>query len=280
MTPDMKGKVCMVTGGNRGLGKETSTSLAKLGATVVLVCRDKARGEEAQNEIREASNNNSVELLLCDLSSLSSIRNVVKEFAKRHEELNVLVNAAAIYAPNRTLTADGYELMFATNFLGPFLLTNLLLEHLKKGSPSRIIVLSAPSTTKIDFEDLQGEKHFSALTSFGASKMADILFTYELARRLEGSGVTANVLFPGVMKTDLMRNAPWFVKFITSIIGKSPEKGAEAAIYLLSSPEVEGMTGRFFRGKKLNDSNVYSHDKAMQQRLWASGIKLAGLIEG
>jgi NAD(P)-dependent dehydrogenase (short-subunit alcohol dehydrogenase family) len=167
--------------------------------------------------------------------------------------------------------------MFATNFLGPFLLTNLLTESLKSGSPSRIITLSAPSTTKIDFEDLQGEKHFGALTAFGASKMADILLTYELARRLEGSGVTANVLFPGVMKTDLMRDAPWFAKLITSIIGKSPEKGAEAAIYLAASPEVEGVTGRFFKGQKLSDSNVYSHDQSIQQRLWTVSAELTGL---
>ena len=277
--PDMNGKVCMVTGANRGLGKAASVGLAKLGAVVILVCRDRARGETAVNEIREASNNDSVELLLCDLSSLSSVRNVITEFSSKHEALNVLVNAAAIYTPHRTLTSEGYESMFATNFLGPFLLTNLLLEHLKKGSPSRVVILSAPSTTKIDFENLQGEKHFSALGAFGASKMADILFTYELARRLEGTGVTANVLFPGVMKTDLMRNAPFFAKLITFIIGKSPEKGAEAAAYLSSSPEVEGKTGRFFKGKNLSDSNAYSHDQAVQQRLWAESSKLAGLME-
>lgn len=280
MMHDLKGKVCMVTGANRGLGRATSTALARHGATVVLVCRDKGRGETAQNEIREASNNDSIELLLGDLSSLSSVRNLVTEFSSKHEALNILVNAAAIYAPFRTLTPEGYELMFATNFLGPFLLTNLLLEHLKKGSPSRVIVLSAPSTTKIDFENLQGEKHFSALGAFGASKMADILFAYELARRLEGTGVKVNVLFPGVMKTDLMHNAPFFAKLITFIIGKSPEKGAEAAVYLASSPEVEGMTGRFFKGKTLSDSNAYSHDQAVQQRLWAESAKLTGLMEG
>ena len=276
----MKGKACIVTGANRGLGKATSIGLAKLGGTVMLVCRDKNRGEEALKEIQEASNNDSVDLLLADLSSLSSVRNLATDFASKHEELNVLVNAAAIYTPHRTFTSDGYELMFATNFLGPFLLTNSLLEQLKKGSPSRIIVLSAPSTTKIDFENPQGEKHFGALHAFGASKMADILFTYELARRLEGTGVTANVLFPGIMKTDVMRNAPFFAKLITSTIGKSPEKGAEAAAYLASSSEVEGMTGRFFKGMTLPDSDTYSHDQEMQQRLWETSVRLTGLIEG
>jgi NAD(P)-dependent dehydrogenase (short-subunit alcohol dehydrogenase family) len=279
MMNDTKGKVCMVTGANRGLGKATSLKLAKLGATVILVCRDKTRGEEAQNEIRKASNNNSVELLLTDLSSLSSIRKTVRQFTLEHKDLNVLVNAAAIYTSHRTLTPEGYELMFSTNFLGPFLLSNLLLEHLKKGSPSRVIVLSAPSTTKIDFENLQSEKHFSALGAFGASKMADILFTYELARRLEGTGVTANVLFPGVMKTDLMSNAPFFAKLITALIGKSPERGAEAAVYLALSPEVESNTGRFFKGKKLSDSNAYSHDQTVQQHLWAESAKITELIE-
>ncbi len=218
-------------------------------------------------------------MLLCDLSSLSSVRKAVKEFGFSYEELNVLVNAAAIYTSNHTLTVDGYELMFATNFLGPFLLTNLLFEHLKKGSPSRVIVLSAPSTTKIDFENLQGEKSFSALKAFGASKMADMLFTYALAKRLEGSDMTANILFPGVMKTDLMRDAPWFAKLITAIIGKSPEKGAENAVYLASSSEVENVTGRFFSGKKLSDSNAYSHDQVVQQRLWALSTKLTGMVD-
>jgi NAD(P)-dependent dehydrogenase (short-subunit alcohol dehydrogenase family) len=269
----------MVTGANRGLGKETSLGLAKLWASVILVCRDRAKGEKAQAEFREASGNNSVELLLCDLSDLKSVRRLVEEFAQNHEKLNVLVNAAALYSPKRMLTSDGFEMMFASNYLGPFLLTNLLLKHLKAGAPSRIITLSAPSTTKIDFENLQGEKRFGALNAFGASKMADILFTYELARRLEGSGVTANVLFPGVMKTDLMRSAPFYAKLITALIGNSPAKGAEAAIYLATSPEVERTNGRFFSGRKTSDSNTYSHDQAVQQRLWTISAKLTG-IEG
>jgi NAD(P)-dependent dehydrogenase (short-subunit alcohol dehydrogenase family) len=154
------GKICMVTGANRGLGKETSIGLAKLGSSVILVCRDRAKGEEALAEIRKASGNDSVELLVCDLSDLRSIRKLVKDFDQSHEKLNVLVNAAAIYAPKHILTSDGLELMFATNYLGSFLLTNLLLKHLKAGAPSRIITLSAPSATKIDFENLGGEKRF------------------------------------------------------------------------------------------------------------------------
>ena len=279
MIPSMKEKVCMVTGANRGLGKATAMGLAKLGATVILICRDKTRGQEAQDEIKKATNNDSVKLLLGDLSNLSSVRNLATEFNSTFDSLNVLVNAAAIFAPHQTLTPEGNELMFATNYLGPFLLTNLLLEQLKKGAPSRIIVLSAPSTTKIDFENLKGEKHFSALNAFGASKMADMLFTYELARRMKGSGVTANVLFPGVMKTDLMRNAPLFARFITKLIGKSPEKGAEAAVYTVSSPDVEGETGRFFKGKGISNSNAYSNDPAIQQRMWSESLKLTGLIE-
>jgi NAD(P)-dependent dehydrogenase (short-subunit alcohol dehydrogenase family) len=279
MMPTMEGKVCMITGANRGLGKATAMGIAKLGATVILICRDKARGEEAQKEIKKAANNDSVKLLLADLSNLSSVRQLATEFNANFDSLNILVNAAAIFTPHRTLTPEGNELMFATNYLGPFLLTNLLIGQLKKGAPSRIIVLSAPSTTKIDFENLTGEKHFSALTAFGASKMADMLFTYDLARRLKGSGVTANVLFPGVMKTDLMRNAPLFARIITKLIGKSPEKGAEAAVYVVSSPDVEGETGRFFKGKEISNSNAYSNDPAIQQHMWSESIKLAGLTE-
>jgi NAD(P)-dependent dehydrogenase (short-subunit alcohol dehydrogenase family) len=203
----------------------------------------------------------------------------VNQFSAKHNVLNVLVNCAAIYTPKRTLTPEGYELMFATNFLGPFLLTNLLLENLKKGSPSRVIVLSAPSTTKIEFDNLQGEKRFNALQAFGASKMADMLFTYELARQLNGTGVSANNLFPGVMKTDLMHNAPWYAKLVTAIIGKPPEKRAESVAYLASSPEVASNTGNFFSGKKISDSNAYSHDQAVQQRLWDLSAKFTGLGE-
>jgi len=269
----------MITGANRGLGKETSVGLAKLGSNVILVCRDKAKGKESLAEIRKVTGNDSVELFICDLSDLKSIRKLVEDFTQVHEKLNALVNAAAIYTPKRILTSEGLELMFATNYLGPFLLTNLLLKNLKAGAPSRIITLSAPSTTKIDFENLGGEKRFGALNAFGASKMADILFTYELARRLEGSGVTANTLFPGVMKTDLMKNAPFYAKLITTLIGKSPQKAAEAAVFLATSPEIEQMNGHFFSGKKVSDSNAYSHNQEVQQRLWTVSAKLTGLAE-
>jgi NAD(P)-dependent dehydrogenase (short-subunit alcohol dehydrogenase family) len=273
----MQGNVCLVTGANAGLGKAAALGLAKLGATVVLACRDQARGEAALAEIKAASHNEAVELLLVDLSSLVSVRRAASEFTQRHQRLDVLINNAGIFKRQRTLTVDGLETMFATNHLGPFLLTNLLLETLKASALARILTITAPSTSTLNFDDLQGEQRFSALGAFGASKACNLLFTYELARRLEGKGVTSNAIHPGLVKSTLMKEAAAPIRFFTGLISVSPEKAAAVPVYYASSPEVAGVTGKFFRGKKAISSSAYSLDPANQRRLWEVSEKLVGL---
>src|SRR5437588_3616421 len=221
--PDMRGKVCVVTGSSSGLGKATALRLAELGATVILGCRDKERGEATLAEIRAASGNETVELMLIDLSVQQSVRTMVEEFKQRHDRLDVLINNAGVFKNVRTVTVDGLETMFATNHLGPFLLSNLLLDRLKTSAPSRILTITAPSTSMLDFDDLQGEKKFQAFEAFGASKACNLLFTYELARRLEGTGVTVNAIHPGLVRSSIMREAAAPIRWFTSLISAPPK---------------------------------------------------------
>ncbi|HEX9133276.1 MAG TPA: SDR family oxidoreductase [Ktedonobacteraceae bacterium] len=273
----LQGKVCMVTGANSGIGKATALGLAKLGATVEMACRDQGRGDAARTEIQAASGNTAVEVALVDLSSQDSIRAMVADFMARHSRLDVLVNNAAVFKPARTVTPDGLETMFATNHLGPFLLTNLLLDTLRASASARILTVTAPSTTRLNFDDLQGEKRFRPLIAFGASKMCNLLFTYELARRLKESGITVNAVHPGVVKSSLMKDAPLPVRWLTRLVGRSPEEAAETLVYLASSPEVAGVTGTFFKDKQPIHSNAYSHDQKVQRHLWDISMVLTKL---
>ncbi len=273
----LQGKVCMVTGANSGIGKATALGLARLGATVVMACRDQGRGDAARTEIQAASGNTAVEVALVDLSSQDSIRAMVADFMARYSRLDVLVNNAAVFKPARTMAPDGLETMFATNHLGPFLLTNLLLDTLRASASARILTVTAPSTTRLNFDDLQGEKRFRPLIAFGASKMCNLLFTYELARRLKGSGITVNAVHPGVVKSSLMKDAPLPVRWLTRLVGRSPEEAAETLVYLASSPEVAGVTGTFFKDKQPIHSNAYSHDQKVQRRLWEISMVLTKL---
>ncbi len=275
--PDMHGKICLVTGSSSGLGKATALGLAQLGATVILGCRDKQRGEAALAEIKIASGNQMVELMLIDLSLQHSVRSIIAEFESRFDRLDVLINNAGVFKNQRILTVDGLETMFATNHLGPFLLTNLLMNKLKSSSSARILSITAPSTTPLDFDDLQGEKKFNAYTAFGASKMCNLLFTYELARRLEGTHITANAIHPGLVKSGIMREAAAPVRWLTYLISTAPQKAAETPIYYASSPEVEGITGMFFKDKQAIDSNPYSKNQEIQKHLWEISVSLTKL---
>lgn len=281
MTPtDMQGKICLVTGSTSGLGKATALVLAQQHATVILGCRDRQRGEAVLAEIKAASPATNVDLLLLDLSLQHSIRTAVREFENRYEHLDVLINNAAVFKRQRTLTADGYETMFATNHLGPFLLTNLLLERLKASPAARILTITAPSTTRIDFEDLQAERKFSALHAFGASKAANLLFTYDLAQRLASTNVTVNAFFPGVVKTPLMREAPVPLRWLNPLLGQSPELVAQSVVYYASSPDVQTMTGLFFnKRRQAIGSSPYTKDRAVQQQLWEASMALAPVEE-
>jgi len=270
------GRVCMVTGATGALGAAVSTALVRRGATVVLVSRDETRGRALVTSVRQATGAGSVELLQADLSDLRSVRNMARSFREQHPRLDVLVHTAAVFTRKRTETADGFELMFATNFLGPFLLTNLLVPALRFAAPSRVITVSAPTTSELDFEDLQSKNRWRPLHAFGASKMADLLFTYALARRLEGMEVRANAVYPGLMKSGLMRELSAPARFFVGLASKPPERAAEAVASLASSPKFERVTGRFFKGTQVAESNAYSRDPQVQKRLWKESERLIG----
>lgn len=245
---------------------------------MVLVSRDRARGETLAREVRQRSGNGRIELLVADLSRMQSVRDAAREFATGHDSLQVLLNTAAVFTRERRTTPDGFELMFATNVLGPFLLTNLLLPALRAGSPSRIVTVSAPSTTQLDFDDLMGAREFRPLHSFGATKTADLLMAYELARRLESTGVTSNAVHPGLMRSALMKEASAPIRWVTGLASRSPERAAVAVVGLATSPSFEGATGRFYKGTALSESSVYSRDPAVQTRFWSVASQLTGLV--
>ncbi len=273
----METKVVLVTGANRGLGKAIAEGFARLGVTVILGCRDMERGEAARSEISKATGNTRLEVLPIDLADQQSIRAAVAAFTARHDRLDILINNAAVYKTERTLTRDGLEAMFATNHLGPFLVTNLLREILETNAPARILTITAPSTTQLDFDDLQSAGRWSALRAFGASKMCNLLFTFELARRLEGTGVTANAVHPGLVKSNLLQEASRPVRWLTNLVSAPPEKAADGPVYLALSPDVAGVTGRFFKGKKRIDASPYARDPEVQHRLWDVSAALTNL---
>ena len=276
----MEGKICMITGANSGIGKATAIGLAKMNATVVIVCRNKERGEPALKEIIEKTGNNNMDLFLCNLSSLESIRNLVTEFKNKYQNLHVLINNAGVMLSKRVSSVDGFEMNFAVNHLAPFLLTSLLLDILKKSAPSRIINVASAAHKygTIDFEDLQGEykkRRFMGL--YGDSKLALMLTSYEFSRRLEGIGVTLNTVHPGVVNTNLGVDRSKPKKGIVRRFFKKPEKGAETSIYLASYPEVEGITGKYFINKQEQKSSEDSYNETLAKKLWDKSIEMVGL---
>lgn len=280
----MRGKVCIVTGANAGIGKATAAGLAQRGATVVMVCRSRERGEAARAEIVRETGSEAVALMLADLASQTSIRRFAEEFHQRYDRLDVLINNAAVIPRERTLTEDGIELQFAVNHLGYFLLTHLLLDVLKRSAPARIVNVSSQAhrVASLDFEDLQSENAYHPRRVYSRTKLANVLFTYELARRLGGSGVTANCLHPGVIATPVLDNylgMPRFLGFLTNLIGRSPEKGARTSLHVATSPELEGVTGRYFVNSKAVKSSKASYDEQVAKRLWEVSAEMCGIAE-
>ncbi|MFX1572763.1 MAG: SDR family oxidoreductase [Promethearchaeota archaeon] len=276
----MKGKICMITGANSGIGKATAIGLAEMGANIIMICRDKERGKKAQEEIIDLTGNTNVDLFICDLSSQESIRKLVSEFKKKYQSLNVLINNAGLMLSKRTLSVDGVEMNFAVHHLAPFLLTNLLLDMLKKSAPSRIINVTsaAHKTAKINFDDLQSEnKKYRLFKVYGISKLAAMLFTYELSRRLEGSGVTVNAVHPGVVNTNLSRDHSAFSRGFAKLFFKSPREGAQTSIYLATSPDIEGVTGKYFIKKEPRESSKESYNKKDAKRLWEISSEMTKL---
>ena len=275
-------KVCLITGATSGIGKATAMGLANMGASVVMVGRDRGRGEAAMAEIKEGSANASVDLMLADLSSQEQIRRLADDFKQAYPRLDVLINNAGVIRSERITSADGLETTFAVNHLAYSLLTNLLLDVLKASAPSRIVNVASGEQRNgaIDFDDLQGEKGYTGAKAYSQSKLATVLFTYELARRLEGTGVSANCLHPGVVGTNLGSGVSgvfgFMVRAMTPLM-KSPEKGAQTSIYLASSPEVEGVSGRYFVKKAEARSSDVSYDERIARRLWEASAELTKL---
>src|SRR5215203_4876389 len=275
-------KICLITGATSGIGKATAMGLANMGASVVMVGRDQGKGEAALAEIKEKSTNASVDLMLADLSSQEEIRRLAEEFKEAYPRLNVLINDAGLFRSERITTADGLEMTFAVNHLAYFLLTNLLLDVLKASAPSRIVNVSSGEQRNgtIDFDDLQGEKGYKGAKAYSQSKLATVLFTYELARRLEGTGVSANCLHPGVVGTNLGSGVTGVLGFTVRALRplmKRPEKGAETSIYLASSPEVEGLSGGYFVKKAEARSSDVSRDERIARGLWEVSAELTNV---
>ncbi|HVO69556.1 MAG TPA: SDR family oxidoreductase [Aggregatilineaceae bacterium] len=280
----MDGRICIVTGANSGIGKATAAGLAQQDATVVMVCRDQKRGVAARDDIVSASGSTSVDLLVADLSSQQSIRQLAEEFKRKYQQLHVLVNNAGVFHSQRSVTADGLEYTFALNHLAYFLLTSLLLDVLTASAPSRIVNLTsgAERAGKIDFDDLQGEQRFKGTRAYSQSKLANVLFTYELARRLQGTHVTVNCVQPGAVRTNFGRDATGLfglsVRILTPLM-KPPEQGAETPIYLATAPEIEGVSGKCFIGKKQVQTSRRSYDETVARHLWEVSEKLSHVAQ-
>ena len=265
-----------MTGANSGIGKATATQFARMGATTVLVCKDEKKGVLARDEIKNETGNPAVELMRADLSSLDSVRNLAESFRLKHDRLHVLVNNAAVVEGSRVVTKDGLEEVFVVNYLSQFVLTNLLLDTLKASAPSRVVNVVSSVHARIDFDDLQMEKGYNAIKSYGQSKLAQILFTHELAGRLMGSGVTVNCVHPGAVRTHLGDEGGLVgigIKLLRPFY-MTPEKGAETVVYVSTSPQVEGVSGKYFYKKKERPS-PYNREDA--DRLWQVSAKLSGL---
>jgi NAD(P)-dependent dehydrogenase (short-subunit alcohol dehydrogenase family) len=278
----MNGKICLVTGGTNGIGKATAQALAQMGGTVVIVGRNASRTAQLVEEIRLASGNKNVDSLLADLSSQQEVRRLAGEFQSKYSHLHVLLNNAGAVFMKRQLSVEGIEMTFALNHLASFLLTNLLLDTIKASAPARIINVSSGAHTsgKIEFDNLQGERGYSPRV-YENSKLANILFTLELARRLEGTGVTVNALHPGFVATGFAKNngkvIAALVSIFTPLVARSPAKGAETSIYLASSPSVEGITGKYFYDSHVTPAAPQASDMAVARKLWDVSAEMVHL---
>jgi NAD(P)-dependent dehydrogenase (short-subunit alcohol dehydrogenase family) len=279
----MTGRTVLITGGTGGIGKAAAIGLASMGARVGITGRDRTRAERAATDIRAESGNPAVDVFVADLSSQAEVRRMAGEVLAAYPRLDVLVNNVGGFWSHRHTTADGLEHTFALNHLAPFLLTSLLLERLTASAPARVVTVSsgAQSMGKIDFDDLMGEQDYSGQRAYNQSKLANVMFTYELARRLETTGVTATALHPGMTHTSFSAEDPARamapVVFVVRPFMRSPRKGAETVVYLASSSAVEGVTGSYYANRKAKKSNQSSYDREVTGRLWRVSADLVGV---
>jgi NAD(P)-dependent dehydrogenase (short-subunit alcohol dehydrogenase family) len=279
MENSMQGKVVLVTGATNGIGLVTARELTRRGGQVTIIGRSAARCSETAERIR-LQTGQAVESIVADLSTLDGIRQAAAVFKKSNQSLHVLVNNAGAMFTRRRLTVDGFENTFTLNHLNYFLLTNLLLDLLKSSAPSRIINVSSDAHVKaeIDFDNLQGEKHYAGMAAYGQSKLANLLFTYELARHLEGTKVTVNAVHPGFVATGFARNNGPLYNIGTwvagQLFGRKPDQGAQTSIYLAASPEVEGVSGKYFVDCTPVESTPRSRDRAAAEKLWQVSLDL------
>ncbi len=267
---EMKGKTALITGATSGIGRISAKELARQGMQLVLPVRDMEKGEALKGEIESENKGARVDVMHCDLASMESIRDFAAAFKKKYKQLHVLLNNAGLWEVKRKLSKDGIEMNFAVNHLAPFLLTNLLLEVIRASAPARIVNVSstAHKQTRMRFDDLEGNGRWSSLQTYAQGKLANIFFTRELARRLEGSGVTVNALHPGVVRTRLFDKMPGPFRKLFGLFMISPEKGAQTSIYLATSPEVEGVSGEYFIKKKVARTSKHARDMEVARRLW------------
>lgn len=277
-------KIIMVTGATSGIGKEAACELAARGAHVVLVGRSAEKAQDTAAWIGERTGGAQVDYLLADFSSLAEVRHLAAQFVERYDKLDVLVNNAGAVFRSRQESADGYEMTFAVNHLAPFLLTNLLLDSLQEAAPARVVTVAsdAHEGASMEFDNLQFEQGYSIMKAYGRSKLANILFSYELSRRLEGSGITSNAMHPGFVSTGIgSNNVPGWVGGLwqrtTSLFARDAAKGAETIIYLADSPQVAAVSGEYFMDEQPIQSSPITHDEALARRLWEESAAMVGL---
>jgi len=273
----MEEPIILVTGSTDGIGKATALALARGGAGVILHGRDVKKGKAVQREVAEATGSALPDLVIADYAHQDAIRGMADDLLSRYSRIDVLVNDAGTYNKTRHLTPEGIELTFAVNYLGPFLLTHLLLPLLRKSREARIVTVASSAhedVDRIEWDNLPGLRRYDPWKAYALSKFADVTFTCTLARNLEGSGITANCLHPGVVDTKILRTA------FPGMAAITPEEGAETSVYLARSPEVAGITGRYFENRRPGRSSTLSHDRHVQERLWRIAEELTGLASG
>ncbi len=279
---DLSGKTALVTGASSGIGLEASVKLAKHGAEVLMVARDPKRGEAARADVARRSGSEAVSLLLCDFASQAATRALADQVKNKAKRLDILVNNAGSVSPKRQLTEDGIEQTFAVNHLGYFLLTNLLLDLVVASAPARIVNVSSIGHRQgtLDFDDLGFERGYGIMKAYSRSKLANVLFTSELARRLEGKGVTVNALHPGAVATHIWSHAPAIARPILAVAKLfmiSPEEGGDRIVYLAASPEVDGKTGGYYEKNRVVTPARLARDPALATRLWSVSSGLVHL---